>query len=385
MADAVDEPKTHLRVALVTDWFLPRLGGIELHLDDLARELAAHGHAPAVLTTTPGPPSATGIPVRRLPVRLAPRLDLAISPALLRTLRTELAAGQYDVVHAHISVVSPVGYCGILAARSIGLPLVVTFHSVLLRTVPTLRALDRLFGWSRWPMLVSAVSELVASQARRAAADIEVRVLSNGIDPAPWQTAAHNVRSADDVVVACTMRLHRKKRPLALLQAFRQARDETLAKGRRLILRIAGDGPERRRMESYIAEHGMQRDVELLGVLPRATLAEIYSNADLFALPTMREAFGLAALEARCAGRPVIAMRAAGATEFLHHGENSLLASDDDEFARHLARLALDDALRTRLAPPDAGLSRYAWPAVIDAHVACYRRAIEVASSARGP
>lgn len=387
MARAPDEPQAGLRVAIVTDWYLPRQGGIELHLADLARELAARGVAPQIVTTTPGPSRMNGVAVLRLPGSLIPGIDLAVSPALYWTLRRALAAGSYDLVHAHISVVSPTSFAAVLAAVRLGLPVVVTFHSVLLRLVPTLRAFDRALGWSRWPMLVSAVSERVAAQVRRAAPELDVVVLANGIDQAQWRAAppSGRRRSDSDLVVAATMRLHRKKRPLALLEAFRKAREAVRAQGRRLNLRIAGEGPERRKLETFIARHDLQDSVVLLGLQPRAALAALYRDADMFVLPTLREAFGLAALEARCAGLPVVAMRAAGAADFLIHERTALLADDDADLARQIARLALDDELRGRLAPPDAGLSRYAWSNVVAAHLDAYRRAIALASSASGP
>lgn len=376
MTNVEDGPPERLRVAIVSDWFLPRQGGIELHLSDLARELAARGHEPQIITTTPGPVSVDGLRVCRLPVRLVPGFDFSISPSLVGMLRAELGSGRFDVVHIHASVVSPAAYAALHAARGLGLPTVLTFHSVLLRMVGVLRLIDRIQGWSRFPFVISAVSELVAAQLRGISPKIAVDVLSNGIDPAFWHVDRSQPGNTGIVSVACTMRLHRKKRPLALMEAYVRARERVRANGRDLVLRIAGEGPERVRLTRYISKHKLAANVTLLGLQTRASLRDLYGKSDIFVLPSRREAFGLAALEARCAGLPVIAMRAAGSSEFLRHGDTGLLAEDDRELADHLARLALDGQLRARLAPPDAPLSRYGWPNVINAHVTCYRKAI---------
>ncbi len=365
-----------VRIALVTDWFLPRLGGIELHLADLARALEDQHHDVEVLTPTPGPATIDGIAVRRIDTWLMPGVGIAVSPTLVGRMRAELATGTYDIVHVHISVVSPVGYAAIVAARALNLPTVVTFHSVLLGATRLLGALDRLLRWSSWPLEVSGVSTLVAGQLRRSAAGLAVSVLPNGIDPRRWRPPAATPTHDSDTIVAVTaMRLHRKKRPLPLLRAYRRARDIAAARQRRLVLSIAGEGPERPGLERYIRRYRLD-DVTLLGAQPRAALADLYATADLFVLPSIRESFGIAALEARCAGLPVITMVGSGAVEFLRHEETALLAGTDADFADAWARLALDDDLRRRLAPPDAGLDRFAWPAVVATHLASYERAM---------
>lgn len=369
-----------MKVAFATDWYLPRLGGIELHLADLARALAGSGAEIGVVTTTPGPEGGD-IAVRRLPSLLLPKFDLAVSPRLVSALQAEFAAGGYDVVHAHISVVSPVGYGAVVAAHRLGLPTVVTFCGVLMRSAQFLRAADSLIGWTRWPIAATAVSAVVAGQLRAALPGLEVGILPNGTDIAFWRPPRMADRKRDEIVAVTAMRLTRKKRPMTLLRAFFRAHAAASRRGRRLVLRVAGDGSLRATLEEYAADQGVARDVEFLGAVPRNVLTQLYRRADLFALPSIYELFGIAALEARCAGLPVIGMREAGIAEFLRDGETALLADDDAAFARNFERLALDDALRRRLADADPKLDRYDWPNVAAEHLACYRRAIRLVRS----
>src|SRR5687767_909146 len=139
-----------MKVAIATDWYAPRRGGIESQLVQLVSGLRARGHDVDVLTS-------------------------------FGVLRTALQGG-YDVVHAHVSVVSPVGYAAALLARSFGVPTVVTFHSVLRNKRHLLRAANVAQGLTNSAVAWTAVSELVAQQVRESVRSSDVRVLSNGID-----------------------------------------------------------------------------------------------------------------------------------------------------------------------------------------------------------
>ena len=123
-----------MRVALVCDWFLPRSGGIELHLRDLTVALRADGIDARIVTTTRGPAMVDGVPVHRLRVPLAPGAGFAFTLGTLGLIHRVLADEGFDIVHAHASVVSPVAYGGAVAAVRASLPCVLTFHSMLHRS-----------------------------------------------------------------------------------------------------------------------------------------------------------------------------------------------------------------------------------------------------------
>jgi glycosyltransferase involved in cell wall biosynthesis len=116
--------------------------------------------------------------------------------------------------------------------------------------------------------------------------------------------------------------------------------------------------------------------VELLGWRDAEVLRLLYANADGFVLASKREAFGIAALEARAAGLPVIAMAASGSREFLHDDVDALLCRDDADLIACIARFIGDADLRSRLANAPVDLMRYDWTAVLDAHERAYERAV---------
>ncbi|HYD54000.1 MAG TPA: glycosyltransferase family 4 protein [Gemmatimonadaceae bacterium] len=363
-----------LRVALASDWYLPRVGGIELQVADLAAALRAAGHGVTVITSTPGADDDPA--VVRLNVARLPGSGVAISPRLLARLRETLAAGAYDAVHAHVSVVSPIAYGAVLAARALGLPTVVTFHSVLHASARALAVADRLLHWRRWPLAVTAVSDHVAGQLARAMPGLRVGVLPNGVARAAWG-AGPRMPPGGALHVVSAMRLHRKKRPMALVEAIDGAQ-RALGPGA-VRCTIFGDGPERAPVARAIARRGLGDVVTLAGEQPRTSLASAYRSAQAFVLPTIREAFGIAALEARCAGLPVVAMRRSGVASFIEHGRNGLLVDDDAGLAGAIARLARERGLLHTLSLDDARCAIFDWPAVVARHVACYEAAIEVA------
>jgi glycosyltransferase involved in cell wall biosynthesis len=128
-------------------------------------------------------------------------------------------------------------------------------------------------------------------------------------------------------------------------------------------------------MESYRDRHDLGW-VELPGRLGAAALRDLYARADVYAAPAVLEAFGIATLEARTAGLPVVARAGTGVEEFVTDSREGLLAASDHEFAAALRRLVTDPGLRARIAahnrnvPPAVG-----WDEVVARSVAAYERA----------
>ncbi|HXT16654.1 MAG TPA: glycosyltransferase family 4 protein [Gemmatimonadaceae bacterium] len=371
-----------MKVALVCDWYRPRIGGIELHLQDLAKRLVDAGHDVVAITATPGEPVCDGIRVRRIDAPRAPRFGFLITRAGIRAVGHAIADEAPDVAHCHVSIVSPTALGGALHSVRRGIPTVLTFHSIVPQTPLLARAVGTMLGSARWPAVFTAVSARVAGEVQPFAGEREVSVLSNGIDAKAWRTAT--VTSPDGrLELISVMRLNPKKRPLALVRMLRDVRSR-LGDDFSIRLRIVGDGPELGALTRAVSRAGLERHVELLGRCSRARIRELLAESHVFVLPTVRESFGLAALEARCAGVPVVAMAASGVAELITHGREGLLAQSDEELAAHVAALARDRGrlremaeFNARTAPP------HDWPRVIDTHLAVYRDAIALREKVR--
>lgn len=383
-----------MKILHVSDCYLPRLGGIEMQVHDLARRQRAAGHDVEVVTATPRArhdrterEEVDGVPLLRTTVDLP--FELPVHPRAGREVRRVLraageAAGGYDVVHVHAGVVSPFAMAAMPAIVAERVPMVVTVHSLWGYAAPVFRLLHATCGWGRWPAVLTAVSEVAAEPVRRIAGPgARVEVLPNGIDAAAWQVQAVP-RDVDDVVVAAVMRLAPRKRPLPLLRMLRRVR-EAVPPRIRLQAVIVGDGPQRPAMERMLARHGMSGWVELTGRLDRDRLRDVYRRADLFVAPARLESFGIAALEARTAGLPVVAMARAGIREFVEPEVEGLLADGDRAMAAAITRLVVDAPLRTAIAAHNrAVLPRMTWPSVLEQCERAYRRAGELVGSSRG-
>lgn len=392
-----------MRVAIVSDWYLPRLGGIELYLADLTARLAAAGHAVEVLTPVPGPDRIGDVPIHRfVPAggyRFPPAahaanfpdllylLELLFGPArptALARLRQALASGGYDLAHIHPGN-TPFSYLAVRAAMALGLPVVATFHSVLGRAErPVAAVAARLLDCPSWPPRVelTAVSTVAAAARGAMFGAAPFAILPNGVDTRLWdevrrQRATRATGSAPrPLEFVSTLRLHPRKRPQLLIDAMAELHRH-LAPDRRARLRIAGDGPLRDSLTRRVARLGLGDRIELLGQVPRQRVADLLAEADLFLMPSRLESFGIAALEARIAGVPVLALRQSGTSDFLAADRDSLLAADDRGFVDALLRFAGEAPLRQRLAAGSREpLPGYAWEDVVARCEAAYRDAI---------
>src|SRR4051812_32997529 len=357
-----------MKVALVCDWYAPRLGGIETQLADLAVALRARGHDVHVITATAG--AAEG-DVHRLGVPLVPGWRVVRSRRALDAMHALFAREGYDVVHAH-SLYSPLAHAATYLAQLVGVPSLLTSHSLVDRATSFLLG-TFVPEWAKWPTRLTAVGGLAVAQLRRLSERSDVTHLPNGIDAARFATPPRAARPT--ITIASVLRLHARKRPLSLVRALPSVlrRAQACCLDAEVHLVIAGDGPLRSAVRAEAERLGVADRVELRGAVPRAAIPALLAAADLFALPSLNEAFGIVALEARAAGLPVVAMRDGGAAELVEHGREGLLAEDDEEFAAQLGTLVVDGAQRRRMqeAAP-RGLARFAWPAIAQRHESLY-------------
>ncbi|ACV77834.1 glycosyl transferase group 1 [Nakamurella multipartita DSM 44233] len=370
-----------MRVAHISDCFVPRLGGIEIQVNDLTRRQQAQGLTPEVITATPLPRRMAGrtfpVPIHRFGIPLP--AEIANNPIPSRPIRKALRAGDYDLVHVHAGVGSPFAAAGVRVALELGFPVAVTVHCLPAR----FRLPDSLTPWATPEIArriaLSAVSQAAAAPLR-ARTGGPVTVVPNGLDPQDW--AIEPVERDPAVVeVVSTMRLSVRKRPLPMLAMVRAAQTRLTQQQSPVTLRLTvfGDGKLMPRMRRYVHRHQMTDTVRLAGRVDRAELTEIYRRADVFLAPAHLESFGIAALEARCAGLPVVAMRATGITEFVADRQEGLLADDDAQMSDALVELAADAGLRASIAehnrttaPPTA------WSTVLATVEREYQRAMAI-------
>jgi len=350
-----------MHVAFVSDWFAPRLGGIESHLIGLGQALVAKGHQVTAITAQPRAQDAHP-PLRVVPlaVRHLPVLDLALPFGLIDHLTDALIRAAPDIVHVHASIVAPACLAAIRAADRLGLPLVLTFHSDLRAFGAVLPLLADMAG----PVALTAVSASVAAQlGRRAWQGAGGAVLPNGFDRGFWSAAAPIDRPKSDAFrIVSAIRLHRKKRPMLLAD---MAHEVAQATGRQVRLVIAGEGAPR-------FSRALAGRADLPGWLAPEALRSLYHGADVFVQPSRHESFGLSAIEARAAGLPVVGRADTGLAEFIASGRDGLLCDSDADMVQALIGLARDPQAGAALRGPRTDLAQFDWPQVAARHLGLY-------------
>ncbi len=362
---------------MLSDCYPPRTGGIESQVGDLAARLRRAGHETEVFTATPGAKGehagaidvVGGVPVHRM--ALPPAVGVPVNPWAVPEVTRRLVEGGFDVAHVHVGVVSPFAWDTAGVATRVGLPTALTWHCLLDRTAPLQAPWVR--RWVRRGAVLSAVSAVAAQGVARAADGARVAVLPNGIDPLDWPVGPVRGASRPVRLVAVT-RLAPRKRVLGLLDVVARARGR-LGEGA-FSLEVLGGGPLEPLLRSRIRALGLEGTVVLRGRVERAVVARMHREADGFVSATRLEAFGIAALEARTAGLPVIARADSGTADVVTHGVSGLLAGDDDGLVDALVRFVADRTLRDRLARHNVSTPpAQTWDRVIGQVLAEYGRA----------
>ena len=150
---------------------------------------------------------------------------------------------------------------------------------------------------------------------------------------------------------------------------------------------LVGEGPLRARVERDVRRHGRPRTSSCPAGWTGPAIRELYRRADVYIAPATLESFGIAALEARCAGLPVLARRRTGIADFIADGVEGLLARNDRGLARELApgrrrtpNCASGSPSTTGAVRPEAG-----WGEVLQRCELAYKAAAELSPGRRVP
>ncbi len=370
-----------LRVAHVSDYYFPRLGGIEVHIAALSAAQRRAGHAVDVVSAGGVVEDGDGR-VAWASSRKGSTFE-SYSPRAIDAAVEAIVGGGYDAVHIHAGLATPLSFTVAATASRAGIPTVVTMHSMVGGFGMLYRGLDRLTGWREWPVAWTSVSHVAAAQLQTVLGqDSTVDVLTNAIDVEKWH--AGSTRVHEGIVIAAVMRLAPRKRAMPLLGLLRKLRQTTPAAVPIRVV-IIGEGPERSAMNRYLARHDMDRWVSLRGVATHDEIRELFGAADIFVAPAVKESFGLAALEARAAGLPVVAMAKSGINEFIDHGQSGLLVDGDAGMVEALRSLVTDAELRDRIAAHNRRVApAFGWAQALRRTDDLYSRAATVLGTTLG-
>ncbi len=195
---------------------------------------------------------------------------------------------------------------------------------------------------------ICAISRYACSQLMKASDPChwhKVELCALGVDPTLFQPRPHR----DDpgrFEILCVGRLAPAKAQQVLVGAVDRLRQQ----GRRVRLRLAGDGPERGRLEALIAARGLGDYVALEGFCSQERIRALYGETDLVAMPSFAEGVPVALMEAMAMEIPCVASWVCGVPELIRNGVDGLLVppADAARLAEAIACLMDDPGLRRR-------------------------------------
>ena len=339
-----------MRVAVVSESFLPTLNGVTTSVCKVLEHLRDNGHEAIVIVPAAGAPAShAGFPVIELPAIAYRQFPVGLPSLQMQKLLADFAP---DVVHA----ASPflLGAQAIAASKRLGVPSVAIFQTDVAgyarrnRLGAATKVAWRIIRW------IHGDADLTLAPSRASMADLRragiqrLRLWGRGVDlglyhPRNRSTAtveAMRKRLAPDgeVIVGYVGRMAPEKS----VERFAALRGMP---GVRLVM--VGDGPSMPLVRKAL--RGMP--VTYLGELRGAELATAYGCFDIFVHAGCEKTFGQTLQEAHAAGIPVVAPRVGGPIDIVSHGHTGFLYSpaDDAELRSSVELLARDPALRRRM------------------------------------
>ncbi len=322
-----------MRIALFTETFLPKVDGIVTRLKHTIEHLQRNGDEVLIFCPDGGLSSYHGAKIHGLsafPLPLYPELKLALPRP---EIGQQLTNFQPDLIH----VINPavLGLAGIFYAKTLGIPLVASYHTHLPKYLHHY-GLGMLEGLL-WELLKGAHNQAELNLCTSSVMVEELR--QHGIERVDlWQRGV-DTETFHPAKASPEMRHYLSQgeptSPLFLYVGRLGAEKEietiepilAAIPGSRLA--IVGDGPHRLQLEQHFAN----TPTHFVGYLQGETLAAAYASADAFIFPSRTETLGLVLLEAMAAGCPAIAARSGGIPDIVTDGQNGYLFDPQDPLA----------------------------------------------------
>ncbi|WDH80708.1 glycosyltransferase family 4 protein [Paenibacillus urinalis] len=340
-----------MKIAIITETFLPSTDGIVTRLTASIRHFLAEGHeviiiAPDLGITSYGEARVYGIPARPLPLYRTKKFAMP-SPRVGKLLK------EYDPDVVHVVNPALLGAAGIYYSRKYGYPLLASYHTNLSQYLDYYK-LSYLNGlmWSYIRSLhnraaVNLCTSLTVKEELTSRQFRNVMLWKRGVDTELFSPKQYSLVMRERL----SQGQEGKK---VLLYVGRLAVEKEIEKLRDLfdasdqfVLAIIGDGPHRQALEA----HFKGTPTLFTGFLYGQELAQAFASSDVFIFPSTTETLGLVLLEAMASGLPVVAARSGPTSEQIRHGHSGLLydADDHSDFISAVCRFE-DEAVRHRMA-----------------------------------
>ncbi len=319
-----------MRICHFTSTFLPRVGGVEMVVSNLARCQIELGHEALVLT-----PKIRGIDNSvSLPYPVIhysrPSSKRYLTRQVLVRLLYEHFRHPFDVLHCHSAY--PHGYVSATFSRMTGVPVVITPHGPTdimrkerIRSHPKLE--QRLRKGLQEAAGITAISRNIFEEIVSVGGFTEekVHIVPNGVNLSDFKDV-DPIKSETPYILAMG-RMVAQKGFDQLLATFAEIADQVPD----LQLFMAGEGIHRLEYEQLALQLGMENRVKFLGLVQGSQKISILKGARFFICPSRFEPFGIVVLEALAAGIPVVANRVGGIPDIIETNVHGLLVDADSK------------------------------------------------------
>jgi L-malate glycosyltransferase len=315
----------------------PTFGGSGVVATELGKALAKEGHKVHFITYSQ--PSRLDflnenlfyheVNLRSYPLFEYAPYELALASKMVSVVKNE----KLDLLHVHYAIPhASAAYMAkqILKVEGIEIPVVTTLHGTDITLVGKDASYEPVVTFSiNQSDGVTAVSEDLKKETyEHFNITNEIEVIPNFIDLEKFkkQKKDHFKKAIcpnDEVLITHTSNFRKVKRVLDVVNIFANIRREIPAK-----LLMIGDGPDREKAEKLCRDLGISDDVRFLGKLE--AVEEVLSVSDLFVMPSEKESFGLAALEAMACEVPLISSNTGGLPELNVQGETGFMSPVGD-------------------------------------------------------
>lgn len=315
----------------------PTFGGSGVVATELGKALAQEGHKVHFITYSQ--PSRLDflnenlfyheVDFRTYPLFEYPPYELALASKMVNVALNE----KLDLLHVHYAIPhASAAYMAkqILKTQGIVMPVVTTLHGTDITLVGKDPSYEPVvtFSINQSDGVTAVSNDLKRETLEHFRVTREIEVIPNFIDLAKFkkQKKDHFKKAIcpnGEALIVHTSNFRKVKRIGDVITVFYNIRKEMPAK-----LLMIGDGPERIQAEALCREMNICEDTRFLGKLE--AVEEVLSVADLFLMPSEKESFGLAALEAMACEVPVVSSNAGGIPELNVQGETGYLSNVGD-------------------------------------------------------
>ncbi|MCX8181692.1 MAG: glycosyltransferase family 4 protein [Candidatus Methanomethyliaceae archaeon] len=316
-----------MRVALCSDYFYPKFGGITTHIEHLAKALEENGYEVFIVTKKARfDDKGHGLNVIRVGSFFGTSNTLDVPR--LEELRSVIEEIKPDIVHSHHAF-SPISLFSLVVGKKLGMRTVLTNHSI--QIMYEFEHLWRPSSYILFPyrQYINMADRIIAVSNAAAAfishfTDKNASVIPNGVDLEAFAPAIKVFNGRNILFVG---RFSYRKGVHLLLEVMRRIVDD-VTEAR---LTIAGAGNSGGLLRGIIKALDLQNNVVVEENVSRARLIELYRLADVFLMPSIfGEAFGIVLLEAMASKTPVVAIRQGGIGEVIKDGETGFLVNRYD-------------------------------------------------------